>query len=349
MSTSWWWEEAQRKVEKRRYSRNSCYYEKRKRSKVVYLKIQIQWILFYGKLENWNWTLRRGHTMKFSGCIWYETKIRERIGQSGGVVQKGDLREPHDKQIAPAKQRRIWREKFTERKIGECFQRKTIGSCSRRDTCSFLHTHATGDREDNVGWSGETQEDLAWRKHPLQYRKWRNRLTWTACAVQRLVMWLQLKNPLCMAGKMKKIVAQLSTSSRVSWLQVWKQMHSWLSLPMSTSWWWEEAQRKVEERKYSRSSCYYEKKKRSKVVYLKIQIQLILFYGKLENWDWTLRRDTPWNSQDASGTKLKFGKEQGNLEALSKKETWENLTTSRLYQQSSVEFGEKNMQAQSRS
>ena len=27
---------------------------------------------------------------------------------------------------------------------------KTIGSCSRRDACSFLHTHATGDREDNV-------------------------------------------------------------------------------------------------------------------------------------------------------------------------------------------------------
>ena len=36
---------------------------------------------------------------------------------------------------------------YVERKTGECFQRKTIGSCSRRDTRSFLHTHATGDRE----------------------------------------------------------------------------------------------------------------------------------------------------------------------------------------------------------
>ena len=35
----------------------------------------------------------------------------------------------------------------TVRKTGECFQRKTIGSCSKRDICSFLHTHATGDRE----------------------------------------------------------------------------------------------------------------------------------------------------------------------------------------------------------
>ena len=45
------------------------------------------------------------------------------------------------------------REKFfyTERKTEECFQRKTVGSCSRKDACSFLHTHATGDREGNVG------------------------------------------------------------------------------------------------------------------------------------------------------------------------------------------------------
>ena len=41
------------------------------------------------------------------------------------------------------------------------------------------------------------------------------------------------------------------------------------------------------------------KKKESKVVYLKTQIQWILFCAKLEKWDWTLRRDTPWNSQDA--------------------------------------------------
>ena len=36
---------------------------------------------------------------------------------------------------------------------------------------------------------------------------------------------------------MKKVVVWLSTSSRLSWLQVWKQMHLWLSLPIST-WWW---------------------------------------------------------------------------------------------------------------
>ena len=42
------------------------------------------------------------------------------------------------------------------------------------------------------------------------------------------------EHPLSIAGKMQMFVVRLSTSSRVSWLQVWKQMHSWLSLPIST-------------------------------------------------------------------------------------------------------------------
>ena len=113
-----------------------------------------------------------------------------------------------------------------------------------------------------------------------------------------------------MVGKMKKIVMWFSTSSRVSWLQVWKQVHLWHPLLFSTCWWWEVTQCEIEKRRYSRNSCYCEKEKRSKAVYLKIQIQWILFYGKLENWDWTLRRGTPWNSQDAPGTKLKFGKKK---------------------------------------
>ena len=36
-------------------------------------------------------TASAGHTMKFSGCIWYETQIRERKGQSGGIFQEGEL------------------------------------------------------------------------------------------------------------------------------------------------------------------------------------------------------------------------------------------------------------------
>ena len=39
---------------------------------------------------------------------------------------------------------------YTERKTEECFHRKTISACSRRDVCSVLLRHATRDREDNV-------------------------------------------------------------------------------------------------------------------------------------------------------------------------------------------------------
>ena len=47
------------------------------KSKVVYLKTQIQWILFFGKLENLGLNASVGHIMKFSGRTWYVTKIRE--------------------------------------------------------------------------------------------------------------------------------------------------------------------------------------------------------------------------------------------------------------------------------
>ena len=40
---------------------------------------------------------------------------------------------------------------YTERKTGECFQRKKIGFCSNVDIWNFLHTHATGRREKEVG------------------------------------------------------------------------------------------------------------------------------------------------------------------------------------------------------
>ena len=62
-----------------------------------------------------------GHTTKFSGRTWYEIRIRDRQGPSRGVIQEGEprnehLRMPQDKKIVTAKQRGIWREKYTSRK-----------------------------------------------------------------------------------------------------------------------------------------------------------------------------------------------------------------------------------------
>ena len=90
---------------------------------------------------------------------------------------------------------------------------------------------------------------------------------------------------------------------------------------------------------------------------LKIQVQRSLFCGNLGKRVWTLRGDTPENSDDALGTKLNSGKKQGNLEALSKKvilmseilarqslrkrNTWGNFKTRRVRQQSNMAFGEK--------
>ena len=101
------------------------------------------------------------------------------------------------------------------------------------------------------------------------------------------------------------------------------------------------------------------KKNTSKVVHLKTQIQWILFCGKLENWDWTLRRDTPetlrmqlvqnWIRERKRATWRQYPKRWTSwVKSLRARfwgvNTWGNRTTSRLWQQGSVEFGEKKAQ-----
>ena len=65
----------------------------RKKSKVVYLKTQIRWILCYGKLKNWDWTLLRD-TPEILRMHLVQIWTRERKWQSGGIIQKG---EPHER------------------------------------------------------------------------------------------------------------------------------------------------------------------------------------------------------------------------------------------------------------
>ena len=77
---------------RRRYSRNSFYSEK-KRSTVVYLTTQIQWILFFGQLKNWDWTLRRD-TPEILRMHLIQNWIRERKGNLEALSKKG---EPHER------------------------------------------------------------------------------------------------------------------------------------------------------------------------------------------------------------------------------------------------------------
>ena len=125
ISTCWWWEVTSARGRRKESTQGAvATTEGNKESKVVYLKTQIQWILFHGKMENWDWTLRQAHTMKFLGCVRHETKVRERKGESGrnypkrwtswakslraAVLRNNHLRKPHDKQVVPAKWRGIW-------------------------------------------------------------------------------------------------------------------------------------------------------------------------------------------------------------------------------------------------
>ena len=133
-------------------------------------------------------------------------------------------------------------------------------------------------------------EDLTLNEHPLQCRKWIHRLTWKAWTVQRPVLRWKLRIP-CPRLSRWKIVAQLSTSSRVPWLQVWKQMHSWLSLLVST-WWWEETQGEAEKKVLKDQLLFWEGKRP--------RLCIRRFWSKefysTESWRigiWTLRRDTP--------------------------------------------------------
>ena len=83
---------------------------------------------------------------------------------------------------------------------------------------------------------------------------------------------------------------------------------------------------KVEEREYSSKRSKIEKVLKEQLLFwerknqfLRIRIQRLVFCRKLGKRDWTLRRDTPLNYQSSPGVTLKFGKEKGNLDAISQK------------------------------
>ena len=81
---------------------------------------------------------------------------------------------------------------YTEQK--KVFSGRQLGLV-QEETLVVLDTHATGDREDNVGWSGETQE----KSHPEQEYSSVPKVKETDCRKslnsQRPVLWLKLKIP----------------------------------------------------------------------------------------------------------------------------------------------------------
>ena len=146
-----------------------------------------------------------------------------------------------------------------------------------------------------------------------------------------------------------------STSSRVSWLQVWKQMHFWLSLLYSTCWRWKETQREFEKKKVLKDQLVFWKKKNVQGCVSQNSDPINSILRKVEDLGLNASAGLTRKFSGCTWYKTEFGKEKGNLESLSKKvnfmseilarfffwgtTAWGNVTTSRLYQQSGVEFG----------
>ena len=132
-----------------------------------------------------------------------------------------------------------WQNKKGEKlwhRAEECFQRKTIGSCSRRDACSFVHAcHGRPWGQRGMKWRDarkispgarilfSTESERNWLTKKLEQSKGQS-CDWS---------WKFL----VYGGQDENFRRVIIDSSRVSWLQVWKDMHSWLSSLMSTSWW----------------------------------------------------------------------------------------------------------------
>ena len=128
---------------------------KKERSKVVYLKIQIQRSLFCGKLDKRDSTLRRD-TPEILRMHLVQNWIRERKGvkkvklmnviSARRSLRKEHLRKPHDKKSTPAKQHGIWREKYvstrsrTKLRFVFCVKNKGTGASLQK----HRRTHVFG-------------------------------------------------------------------------------------------------------------------------------------------------------------------------------------------------------------
>ena len=114
----------------------------------------------------------------------------------------------------------------TERKTEECFQRKTIRWLGLVQEETLVVFYACTPRETvRTTWNEvEIREKFSPRASirfstESEETDWRKSLNSMKASSST-----EAQNSLSIAGKMKNIVVCLSTSSRVSWLQVWKHM-----------------------------------------------------------------------------------------------------------------------------
>ena len=195
---------------------------------------------------------------------------------------------------------------FVERRVGESFQWKANGSCSKGTSCSFRHTRASGNRCESQGESGDAGSSRLAPKyretgtvfngqknnHPLLRRKRRQRLT---CRVRTVKGRFLRKR----SEFFCKFLAKCKIPSRSYWHPPVCHTHTSQSgckcgekcqFRHNSA---EETPSKKSKKGSAKGSVALLKKVQIVVVYLKIPIRRSLFYRKLEKWDRTRQQDTP--------------------------------------------------------
>ena len=188
------------------------------------------------------------------------------------------------------------------------------------ETIAIFCTRMPRDAVRLCGKKWKTQENLTQNKYPFQDRKWRNGLTWRTQTVSRPVLRLELKKNLCMwLTRWKRSSCNYRHHPVCRGYKSGKQVHLWHSLPsfdMLTR-----SNLSAGSRKEGTQGTVAVVREKTKVQGCVSQdsdpVSSIL--RKDEELGLNASAGHTRSSQDASGTKLKFGKEKGNLEAWSQK------------------------------
>ena len=182
---------------------------------------------------------------------------------------------------------------FTKRKTGECFQWKANGSCSKGDSCSFLQSHASGNRETsaegvkNTGvFSLKQAVDIERRgkgkkqasssvptgKGQTDDKRSKSLEARPATGAKTPHLWDARCRKSSCDYRHPSVCRNDKSGNRCIYGNNCLYRHADGEVKPS---------KRSKSERYSRSSCDSEGKRRSKVVYLKIQIQRSLFCGKL--------------------------------------------------------------------
>ena len=194
-------------------------------------------------------------------------------------------------------------------KTGECFQRKTIGSCSRRDICSFLHTHATRDRETKREKVGEDARRSRLEQASSSAPKVKEQTDVKSSNSLEASPATGVKKSLFIESDMQKdrrviigilpcvVLTSLETDALMAVVAFFDMLMVRRDLP-----------RGREKNVLKKQLLFWREKKNPRLCISKLRSNEFYSTESWRNWDWTLRRDTIEILRMQLGTELKFEK-----------------------------------------